>query len=449
MYRINGQDDKQRPILMLLNLEISPDRGYYIRMLTDKFPLRLLMAAVSIITISLVLACGGDGDSGRQVVLEYWQFWTDPEAKAVITELVNGFETAHPGIKVNVTDLTWGEGHSKIIVAFSGGNPPDIVELGSDWIPEFSSRGSLMDITDYVGNLLEERIMWEQGIYKNRYFAVPWYLDTRVIFYNKDLLREAGFHTDRYPRTWDELRKACEKINNLGPKISGFGANIFEKHRLYKKFLPFVWTAGGDVLDSNFQPVFDSPEVIEAFEYYLGLTGNGVMDNQRNLDQRFINGTLGFDFSGGWTLKNIGRNNPDLNFGVMPVPSPSGEMGVSFAGGEYLAISAGCRHPRQAFEFIEFMVETGNTIKLCKTIGSGFPGTKQLPSDPFYSNNPHLQVFHEQLLNSRMPPAHPKWVYIEEIVEKTVEKGMYKKGRPADLLKEANHEIERLLEPED
>ncbi|MBD3168495.1 MAG: extracellular solute-binding protein [candidate division Zixibacteria bacterium] len=410
-----------------------------------KIKLAGYICALTVI-FSLVISCGGGGSSdSAKITLEFWQFWTDPDAKATVTSLIEDFQSRNPDTEVNVTDLTWGEGHSKIVVAFSSGNPPDIIELGSDWIPEFSNRGALYDISGFTADIRDKHIMWDPGIFGGKYYAVPWLLDTRVIFYNIDLMNRAGVSFEDATVSWDEFLFACQKVNGLGKDIAGFGANSFEKHRLYKKFLPFLWSAGGEVIDRMGESSLDSPEALSAFEYYLNLVKYGAIDTQSNLDQRFISGKLGFNFSGGWLLKNIHNNNPELNFGVITVPTPDGEMGISFAGGEYLALSSRCAHPEAAARFIKFLADPENTARLCETVGFGFPSTKQLPDDPFYTENRNRMLFHEQLLNSRMPPAHEDWVYIEEVIEKMVERGMYRKGEPAELLKQAETEISKIL----
>ncbi|MBD3233576.1 MAG: extracellular solute-binding protein [candidate division Zixibacteria bacterium] len=407
------------------------------------------ISSLPIVLICILLCAGncGQQESHRdgKIVLDFWQFWTEPDAKSVIDSLVDEFETANPNIQIDITDLTWSEGHSKIVVAFSGGDIPDILELGSDWVPEFSSRGALLDITEQISDIIPERILWEPVIRDGAYYGVPWFLDTRVIFFNKDLLVAAGYHEQEYPQTWSEFLAACRRIDRLGDRIHGFGANSYEKHRLYKKFLPFAWSNGAMILSSDFHSSVDSPEMLEALKYYLQLVETGLVDNQRNLDMAFMEGKLGFVFSGGWLLKSIEQNRPDLQYGVLPVPSPDSGMGISFAGGEYLTITSGSENPEAALKFVRFMTDPDNSVRLCKSVGYGFPGSKELPDDPFYYQNRNRLTFHKQLLNSRMPPAHPQWVYIEEIIEKMIEKGMYDKGTPVDLLRQADHEIKRIL----
>src|SRR3989304_2926880 len=95
----------------------------------------------------VLLVAGVPGGCGKEqaekaaegcTVIRFWQFWTEPKARAVITKAVEDFEAANPEFKVEITDLTWNDGHQKIVAAFAGGAVPDLLELGSDWIAEFA-----------------------------------------------------------------------------------------------------------------------------------------------------------------------------------------------------------------------------------------------------------------------------------------------------------------------
>jgi len=384
----------------------------------------------------------------EKIQLSFWQFWTDPEVKPTIEKLVSEFEKQNPGVKVTLTDLTWSDGHEKIVVSFSSKTAPDLLELGSDWVPEFSSEGVLMDITEEVEETKENHLMWEPVTYKGKIFGFPWILDTRVLFYNKELMREVGLDPEKPPQTWDELLKYSKKVNNLKPKASGFGANSFERHRLYKKFLPFFWSNRGKILNQGWtKSQINSKEGVEALEYYKKLTQVGIMDNQRNLDERFKKNQIGFLISGGWLLQDIEENHPELDFGVSLMPKPKIDQGIpaSFAGGEYLVINKGSKHKKEALEFIKFMIKKENCLRLCKNIGSASPSAKDAATDPYYQDNKNLLVFQNQLRSAISPPPHAKWVYIEEIIEKAVENVMYDKKTPKQALDEAKEKIDKIL----
>ena len=407
---------------------------------------RRFLIACSLATLFCSLSCTQSPESGKEI-LTFWQFWTDPVVKPTLLQLIREFENENPGIKVEVTDLTWSEGHQKIVVAFGSGNPPDVLELGSDWVPEFSYRDVLWEATKEASEISEDYLMWEPVKLGDKYFGFPWFLDTRVIFFNKDLMRKTGLDSESPLKSWPDFLNACRRVNDLAATVYGFGANSAERHRLYKKFLPFLWSNGGKVLsEDGDSSLLSSPEALEALEFYLKLVEVGKLDTQRNLDEAFMRGEVGFILSGGWLLREIPRVAPNLNYAVALIPSPDGaEPGVSFAGGEYLVISQKSLHKEEALRLISFLIKPDNALLLCRSIGSGFPAAKVAEEELYHRGDPHLKVFYEQLRNSRPSPVHAKWVYIEEIIEKTVEQTMYGKKTPRQALKRAQKEIEEIV----
>jgi multiple sugar transport system substrate-binding protein len=402
---------------------------------------------ISFLLIFLIfLNCGKKQD--HFVTLSWWQFWTNPEVKPAILELIEQFERENPNIKVDLTDLTWSDGHEKIVVAFGSGTAPDVLELGSDWVPEFSYQDVLLDITSEAEKIKKEFLMWEPATIGEKIFGFPWILDTRVLFYNKDLMKKAGLDPDNPPKSWDELLNYCEAVNQLKPDGYGFGANSAERHRLYKKFLPFFWANGGKILsDDQTESEINSREGVQALEFYKKLTQNGMIDTQAMLDEAFKHDKIGFVISGGWLLNDLRKNYPKLNFGVCLMPKPQSDRGMpaSFAGGEFLVINKKTKNPQEALRLIKFLIQTDNCLKVCKAIGSGFPSAIDASSDPYYKENPDLLMFQEQLKFALSPPPHPKWVYIEEIIEKAVEEVMYDKKSPKEALDEAKSVIDKLL----
>ena len=394
----------------------------------------------------IFLSCGKKQDDF--ITLSWWQFWTNPEVKPTILELVKQFEKENPNTKVDLTDLTWSDGHEKIVVAFGSGTAPDVLELGSDWVPEFSYQEVLLNVTFEAEKIKKEFLMWEPATIGEKVFGFPWILDTRVLFYNRDLMKKAGVDPNKPPKSWDELLDYCNAINKLRPVAYGFGANSAEPHRLYKKFLPFFWANGGRLLSDDLrESEINKSEGVQALEFYKKLTQNGMMDTQAMLDEAFKHNKIGFVISGGWLLNDLRKNYPDLNFGICLMPKPKFDQGTpaSFAGGEFLVINKKSKNPHEALELIKFLIRKDNCLKVCQAIGSGFPSAKGAELDPYYRENPDLLVFQEQLKFAISPPPHPKWVYIEEIIEKAVEEVMYDKKSPQEALDEAKSEIDKLL----
>lgn len=403
---------------------------------------------VMITIVALLVGCGGSGDDTK-IRLTFWQFWTSPDVKPTVESLIEKYELAHPGIEIDLVDLTWSNGHEKIVIAFSTGSAPDIVELGSDWIGEFALKGVLTDLTDFHDSASSDLMMWEPATVDGKVYAVPWLLGTRVLFYNKDLLEQAGIVTEEAPRTWDQLLDYSIRISNLELEepVYGFGSNSAERHRLYKKFLPFLWSNGGAILsEDGTVSLLDQPEAIAALEYYVSLSDAGYMESQRGLDDKFLAGELGFIISGDWLLRRIAKQPPQFDVGTALIPTPdTSDVSVSFAGGEYLTLNSQSKQKREALEFISYLVAEDADYDFCSAVGSPTPANRGAASRILSEADSLSETFLRQIETARTPPVHPEWVHIEEILEKAVEKAIYHKCTPASALGTAKSEMEKLL----
>jgi multiple sugar transport system substrate-binding protein len=404
------------------------------------------LISVVIAAVAVIISCTGGTEQKGEVTLEWWQFWTDPAIKPTIEKMVAEYEAANPNVKVNLSDLTWANGHEKIVVAFSSGTAPDIVELGSDWVAEFSSADQLTDITDAIVNDTALFHGWSPGIYDERIYAFPWILGTRVLFVNRELMKRAGFDEGLVPTNWPQLRQVCFKIDSLGDDIYGFGSNAAEKHRLYKKFLPFFWANDGRIISKNGKyAVFASEKAYNALKFYKALSDScSMIDTQRRLEDAFLAGKLGVIVSGDWLLKRIRNENIQIDFTTTLIPGPS-YPGKSFAGGEYLAVSATSSNKAEALKFIRYVTGRENQLLFCKANYSASPSNKEAAEDEFFKSDANLQTFIKQLSMSNMTPATPQWVYVEDVIESMLEDVLFNDAAAAESLYEANKKIKELI----
>jgi len=351
-----------------------------------------------------------------ETTIEWWQFWTDPGIKPTIESMVQEFEKQNPGIKVKLTDLTWANGHEKLAIAFASGSAPDVVELGSDWIAQFADNGKLADLSEHIASDSNGYDGWSLAKYQGKVYARPWILGTRVVFFNKDLLRRAGFDPEAVPVSFDDLMAQAKAVSKLGRNIYGWGSNTAEKHRLYKKYLPFLWSYNGEILsDDGKYCVLASNRAVDALKYYKELHDScGYVADQRGIEDAFLAGRVGFVMSGDWLLKRIYQEKPNLNFATTLMPgrnpwTPTGAMvagmaarsdpfpGRSFLGGEFLAVSASSSHRPEAFKLIDFICSPENQLRFCKANISANPSSRQSQKDAFFQNDPHLSIFVQQI----------------------------------------------------
>ncbi|MBX3044944.1 MAG: extracellular solute-binding protein [Candidatus Kapabacteria bacterium] len=403
---------------------------------------KILILLITFLFFSLLSCDDKPGESPKsENTIKFWHFWSEPNQRVAIKSLVEQFE-AENNCKVEMTELSWGDGKTKLFAAFNAGNPPDVLELGSDWVAQFSSSGVLKQLRDDemgIENFIEFSL--NPAYYETKLYALPWIVDTRVLFYNTDLvnLDEASL---------SDINKITAEASVINEQkgIYGWGANGSDRHRLYKKIVSMIWSYGGDILDCNNKPVFNSKESALALDKYAELSRIGLIETQRQIDAAFVDGKVAFWISGGWLLEKIKNENPNLNYKVMTVPGVNGNQGISFAGGEYLAVSNNSQNTELSEKFVRFMTDGKNSIEFCKqVIEAGFPADKNYYNDEFYSTQPDRLIFAKQLESARMTPVHPKWLEIEEILEDAAVQVIYGKMSAKDALINAEYKVKELM----
>jgi multiple sugar transport system substrate-binding protein len=160
----------------------------------------------------------------------------------------------------------------------------------------------------------------------------------------------------------------------------------------------------------------------------------------------FIQGKIGFWISGPWLLEKIPKEQPTLQFGLALVPGMKAETGLSFTGGDYLAISETSTKRAVALKLIQFLTAGTQTLRLCKlSITAGIPADTLAQKDQFFSQIQGFPIFIEQLKRSRLSAVHPKWLDIESAYELAVSQAVYGNLSPKQALFEAQQSVQALM----
>jgi multiple sugar transport system substrate-binding protein len=409
---------------------------------------RALLAgrAIASFALALVLAtagCGGGGGGGKTVVV-FWQFFPTEQVQPVLDE----FERLHPDIDVQMEQLTWQSGLEKITAAVAAGTVPDLCELGSTWFPRFAAQGALLDWSDSAGALAGDYLLFDMAQSGGKTYGLPWLVGSRALFWNKELFAKAGIDTTRDPETWPELLEAARRVNGLGGGVAGYGANAGERYVLFKKFMPYAWSNGGALLTADgTKSAFDSPQNVEALDYYLTLAKHGRVDRQDQLDEAFLQGKLGAQISGAWLLKKIPTQAPNLRYGVALVPKPSAEAGThaSFAGGEILVSFNASKQKAAAWRLARFLASKEQAMKVALVNRAVQPAATGALDDPAYVDRPGERKLLEQLASAVPTPNHPEWLTMEQAIEDEVEQALYGKKTAAQAVTAASRKIDAAL----
>lgn len=397
----------------------------------------------SIITIAFLgISCNRGVEPG---VLRFWHFWSEPAQRALMDTLIQGYLQENPGARIKVEELSWSNGKTKLMIGFNSKTAPDVLELGSDWVPQFASSGVLMDMTaiEELKQSLNSGPVYalEPGLYKNRVYAAPWLLDTRVMFINDSLVAAAGVEpSTELLKDWQSMYALGAKIQATGAK--GIGVNGSDAHRLYKKILPYMWSNGGEPFNIKGEPTLNTPQNIAAVQFYVDQLKAGVLESQKNLDDLFKRGQLGISYSGSWMLAPLAK--APFKWHTEPVPGNNGSPGVSFGGGEYLAINANSAMKEEAIRFVKYITRPDVQLRFAKAVNI-FPADTMMQKDVFYRERSQGSVFINQLSKARMTPMVARWLDAEAIIEDEVSRVLYAKATAAEAMRSAQQRVEALL----
>src|SRR6185437_14169835 len=173
---------------------------------------------------SLLLVVGaavlGAGCGERAADVTVVRFWAMGREGEIVTALLPEFERTHPRIHVDVQQLPWTAAHEKLLTAFAGDATPDLCQLGNTWIPEFVALGALQPLDAPIARSSVDPHdffagIWDTNVVGGRVYGVPWYVDTRLLFYRRDILGAAGISAP--PVSWSEWLHTLAAVQAQAP----------------------------------------------------------------------------------------------------------------------------------------------------------------------------------------------------------------------------------------
>lgn len=363
-----------------------------------------------LMTLALLVLVSGAALAQDDVVeIEYWQYNFGARVNAM-DMLIEQFEAENPNIEViHNSDIPYDNFRDEIAASAPAGVGPDVVTLFYGWIPAFVDAGYLVPLPepfteDYINENFVPMVSGSAA-FEGEYWAVPTAVRALAMFYNVDMLEEAGY--DGPPETLDELvemaqeltiydgEPALENIIQPGfqPEVGGQWHHWF-REVLFRQF-------GGEqpYSDDNREVLWNTPEGCEAFTYMTQfetelMTGSEGMFT--NANSAFVNGISALHIDGSFRLGTIRNNNPDLNFGVAELPvGPDGERhtyGSYWTHGITRRAAADEARMEASVKFLEFITSPDAGRLWVEEVGE-LPAQNAAAGDPELLEDPVLGPF--------------------------------------------------------
>jgi multiple sugar transport system substrate-binding protein len=359
-------------------------------------------------------AAGGDVSGDLTV-------WGMGNEGAMLTSLADAFMQKYPNVTVNVTPVDWGQAVTKLQAAIAGGVVPDVSQMGTDMMGQFAATGALEAVPSSIDKSKYFESAWNTNVVDGTAYGVPWYVETRLLYYRTDLAEKAGITAA--PTNWQELKDAAMKFKQGGAE---WGMALGTKNS--QEYLPYVWSNGGDVMADDGTFTLDSPEAVEALTFYdsffeEGLSPTSVPEGF-DITPAFVSGTHPMFVDGPWQLGLIadaGGADIEGKWAIAPLPGKDSAPGTSFVGGSNFVVFKDAPNKDAAWAWIDFVSQAESQVAWYKT-AKVLPAVQAAWDDPELSGDENLATFGDQLGSTAAPPAIPTWAEIATAINENLEK---------------------------
>lgn len=405
-----------------------------------------------------LLALGPAWNSPASVALEYWHIFGG-DLKRAHEELIEEFNAGHPEIRVrySYSGDPW-TGWDKLLLAIVAGTAPDVALIEDYWTAKLAASGALLRLE---GLIAEEglafrddiySLFWQSLTYRGEVWALPYAMSNLLMYYNKDLFRQAGLDPQAPPRTWEELvglgQVLTRDLDGDGRTDQwGLSLPLTAQGGVVYYWLPFLWQSGGELFNADYtEALFAGPEGVAALQFWLDLIYEyGILPLSPPMEG-FLTGRVAMSLASSAKLNSY-EAQAQFELGVAPLPL--NRRRATILGGKGLVILARDeRKQRAAWEFIKWLTAAEQNLRWSTATGYIPIRLSVLGSSEFQGylrENTEAEVALEELLYTRPRPVLASYTEISRIIGLALEKALFGREDPRQVLEEAAEEAEQYL----
>lgn len=275
---------------------------------------------------------------------------------------------------------------TRFLVSVAGGMPPDVIFFDRYAVTEWAARGAFEPLDRYIQKDKEQKVKdavvpesyfasaWDEGVYtdpntgKKAIYGIPNGIDDRGLFYNKDLLKRAGY--DGPPKTWEELEEMAVKLTEKDPETGHIKCMGFIPNWGNSFLYVYGWMNGGEFMSLDGKTcTLNDPKIVQALDWVTNIYDKlgGAKEvyafqssfSGNDMDP-FLIGKIAMKIDGYWIFNSLAQFGKYLNWAVAPPPVPARELAkgkkfTSWVGGWCYAIPSTAKNKDAAWELIRFL----------------------------------------------------------------------------------------------
>ncbi|WP_236244109.1 extracellular solute-binding protein [Streptomyces sp. CC210A] len=405
-----------------------------------------LTAALAALGVTATLAltgCGADGAGDtvtlRLVAADYGSGEANT-SKKYWDDLARAYEAEHPGVKIDVTVLSWKDVDREVSEMVARGEAPDLAQIGA--YADYARAGKLYPAENLVSVPTQSNwqpLLRQAGEVDRVQYGMPFGASTRLLFFNEDLFSKAGA---KPPKTWEELQKAAQQLKAKDVTYP-FALPLGSEESQAETMMWLLSGGGGyrDTTGTAYQ--LDSPANVSTMTWLKdelvgeGLTGPvapGKLDRQQAFDA-FVRGEVGM-LNGHPTLMETAEK-AGIKVGKVPLPSRDGEPTATMGVADWMMAFNQNGHRKEIGAFLDYVYEDKNVLAfsdrydlLPVTVTAG----ETMEADKKHAA---LKPFLEQMPGSELYPVGEKsWARVSESIKKNIGRAVEPDGNPKAVLED-------------
>ena len=364
-----------------------------------------------------------------------WYYWETEGHQKALNHIIEEFNSSQEGITVEAKYVPFADFKKQLSIGASADELPDLVILDNPDHAAYAAMGIFADITGKfdVSNYYEGPV--NSCTLDGKLYGVPFGSNDLVLFYNEDMLKEAGCEV---PTTWDELLEAAKATTT--DTVSGFAHCALQNEEGTFNFLPWVWSTGATSYEIN------SEGGIKALTFEKELVDSGAMTKeainwtQGDTMHQFIAGNLAMMINGTWQIPTMREEVPDLNWNVAPIPQDKEQ--ASGLGGENYAVIAGGNEDA-AVKFLEFATTPETCLYMMNAMG--YISADSTIAEGQFEGDAVYQVFVDEMQYAHARGPLPEWPSISDAISLAFNKVITGDSTPEDAAAEAQATIDGII----
>ena len=419
-------------------------------------PLKVILV---LIALALCLPFVGGIAKAAKIELVVWDT-QGTEQQETYKKAVKTFQEKNPDIKLVLEPHPGTPGRPKFITALRTGTQPDIGLLNIYWVKDFAVNNWAVPLDPYLTEEHRSDIIKPYlniCSYKGKTYGIFQSTDCGAVIYRKDLFDQAGVNPPEIEEvwTWDEFVDASKKLTvdkDMDGKVDQWGLGIVGHRSGPTSFsqFPFFWMLGGEILDEEGLPAFNSEAGIKSLQFFHDLVYKHKVSPKESysykwsdVQQGILADKYGMVFLGSWSAPSWNKT-PGLEgkFGVIRYPDPQkGAQSISTSGGWPWAILSKDRKIQDAAaKFINSIVSKEAMRERCVKEG-GLPTRKSVWEMDEFFKTPIMQVYKRQIEGAKMKPGDPIYAIVQDEYTLALQEVMANNKSPDQALRDAEKAV--------